>query len=144
MNKKIFYIIIIIASMFFIAGLSIIILQTKKDGVNVNILPDDSIGGATKYEVTGVKSEIEANKAIIEKVYNGDGVFRAITNHESQDIANKISVDGCGQISKSYTLGPPVDDAVNWTNFSNDNYDDIVVYMLDDKYLVHTDCPGRQ
>lgn len=141
-NKKIFYIVGIIMTIIAIIGV-IFVLQIKENGINVSILSTGDIGGTTKYEVTGAKSEIEANRAIIKKVYSNNEPFRAVTDQELQDIVNKISSSGCGQITESYTLGPPLNGAVNWTNFGNNNHDDIVVYMLDDQYLVYTECSNR-
>ena len=121
----------------------IFILQMENNGINVSISSNGDIGGVEKYKVTGTKSEIEANRAIIEKVYSNNEFFRAITDQELQNIVDKISASGCGQITESYTLGPPLKDAVNWTNFSNDDHDNIVVYMLDDQYLVYAECSNR-
>ena len=118
-------------------------VDISSDSINVDISSDGYDGGYTDYKVTGAKSEIEANRAIIKKVYSDSEYFRAITESELQDITNKISSSGCGQITVSHALGPPLDGAVHWTNFSNDNHDDIVVYMLDDRYSVYTKCSNR-
>jgi hypothetical protein len=112
------------------------------DGITVDITPpsDGVGGGTTTYKVTGAKSAKEANAAIIKKQYPGDESFRAITDRELAFIVSIIARNGCGQITESYVAGPPVDNAVNWTNYGNENHDRIDVYMLDDKYLVYTDC----
>lgn len=142
-NKKAFSIVGIIV-IFIIAICVILLLQTKDSTIDVNISSSGDInGGTTKYEVTGTKSEIDANKAIIKKVYNGDNSFRAITDQELQNIADEILANGCGQITESYILGPPISGAVNWTNFGNNNHDNIVIYMLDNQYLVHAECSKR-
>ncbi|MBO4813142.1 hypothetical protein J5491_03275 [Candidatus Saccharibacteria bacterium] len=143
MKKKVIFCVVGVATIVLLVVCVVLVLQAKGNGVSVNILPSNSIGGATKYEVTGARSEMEANKAIIQKEYSDNEFFRAITEQELQNIVNKIAADGCGQITESYTLGPPVDDAINWTNYGNDNHDDIAVYMFDEKYLVTTDCLGH-
>ena len=133
-----------IVAIVIIAIVSIILIpQIKENSINVDISSDGYDGGYTDYKVTGAKSEIEANRAIIKKVYSDSEYFRAITESELQDITNKISSSGCGQITVSHALGPPLDGAVHWTNFSNDNHDDIVVYMLDNQYSVYTKCSNH-
>ena len=139
-NKIIIFISGIVAIVI-IAIVSIILIpQIKENSINVDITSVGYDGGYIDYKVTGAKSEIEANRAIIKKVYSDSEYFRAITESELQDITHKISSSGCGQITVSHALGPPLDGAVHWTNFSNDNHDDIVVYMLDDRYSVYTKC----
>lgn len=143
MSKIIFYIGGIIA-IAIIATVSIILIpQIRENSINVDISSVGYDGGHTDYKVTGAKSEKEANKAIIKKVYGESEHFRAITDSELQDIVDKISSSGCGQITTSHVSGPPLDGAVNWRNFRNKNHDDIVVYMLDDQYLVYTKCSNR-
>lgn len=119
----------------------------KSSGVSVRVIaPSKEIfGGATKYEVTGVSSVVEANKAIILEEYNnsGSGSFRKISEKEAQDIAEQIEEAGCGQITEEHVLAPPVSGAINWRNFSNDNHDTIETYMLDDEFLVYVDCAKK-
>lgn len=141
-NKK-FFIVIPLVILLVVLSVIIFILLTRNHGISVKIVspPRDIVGGITKYEVDGASSITEANKAIIKEYYKEDGTyFKVITDSEIQSIANQITADGCGQIVSSYVGPPPVNDARNWVNFLDDEYNHINIYLLDNEYLVQTQC----
>ncbi len=146
-NYKPFYITIGVIGTLILTAIIITVVNltstTSTDGITVDIIfPQGEIvgGAATKYKVTGTKSAKEANAAIIKKQFQDDESFRAITDQELKNIVDYIALSGCGQITESYTTGPPAKGARNWTNYGNEKGDSISVYILDDKYLVSTDC----
>lgn len=111
----------------------------------------DVDGGATRYEISGVYSVEEANAALIEHSYNNkvDGLEPDIrmTSQEAQELASEIAKSGCGLITKEYagTPPPPIDDARMWSDYGNDNYDTIMIYMLGDgKHYAYTDCQNTK